>query len=195
MYHFWAQNGPFVLNNVFLVQTIIITFIYLPVGPFHFAKFKKILTADSELWGCAIVGPKMAHLPKWEFFQKTCQWALFVSFMPIYIPKNKVRYYSITEILTIKEYWNLTDWEPFLPMTWEPDFSQTSSFRRMLMNHRNFHFTQIRQKTNDVIFLKSPETMFLGHFWPFLVICAWLVFFPKKIQLSHKTIYGPLTPC
>ena len=29
MCHFLAQNGPFVLNNFFLVQTIIITFIYL----------------------------------------------------------------------------------------------------------------------------------------------------------------------
>ena len=28
MYHFWAQNGPFVTNKIFLVQTII-TFIYL----------------------------------------------------------------------------------------------------------------------------------------------------------------------
>ena len=195
MYHFWAQNGPFVLNNFFLVQTIIITFIYLPVGPFHCAKFKKILTTDSELWGCAIVGPKMAHLPKWEFFQKTCQWALFVSFMPIYIPKNKVRYYSITEILTIKEYWNLIGREPFLAITWEPDFSQACSFRRMLMNHKNFHFTQIPDKTNDVIFLKSPKTMFLGHFWPFLVIFAQWGFFPKNPALSHITRYGPLTPC
>ena len=29
MCHFWAQNGPFVLNNFFLVQTVIITLIYL----------------------------------------------------------------------------------------------------------------------------------------------------------------------
>ena len=29
MCHFQAQNGPFVLKKVFLVQTIIITFIYL----------------------------------------------------------------------------------------------------------------------------------------------------------------------
>ena len=29
MCHFWVQNDPFVLNKIFLVQTIIITFIYL----------------------------------------------------------------------------------------------------------------------------------------------------------------------
>ena len=52
--------------------------------------------------------------------------------MPIYIPKIKVIYYSISEILTIKEYWNLIDWEPFLAII------------------RNFHFTQIPDKSNDV---------------------------------------------
>ena len=36
------------------------------------------------------------------------------------------------------------------------------------MNHKNVHFTQIPEKTNDVIFLKSPKTMFWTHFWSFL---------------------------
>ena len=38
----------------------------------------------------------------------------------------------------------------------------------MLMNHKNFHFTQIPDKTNDMIFLKSPKTLFLDRFWSFL---------------------------
>ena len=88
----------------------------------------------------------------------------------------------------IKEYWNLIVREPFLSLTWELDFSQACSFRRMSMNHKNFDFTQIPDKTNDVIFFKSPKTMFLGHFWPFLHNG---IFF-QKIQLSHTTIYdGP----
>ena len=37
-------------------------YFHLPTGPFHCAKFKKILTADSESWGCPIFGPKMVHL-------------------------------------------------------------------------------------------------------------------------------------
>ena len=65
----------------------------------------------------------------------------------------------------------------------------------MLMNHKNFHFTQIPDKTNDMIFLESPKTMFLGHFWPFSVIFARWGFFPKIPALSHITRYGPLTPC
>ena len=59
------------------------------------------------------------------------------------------------------------------------------------MNHKNFDFTQIPDKTNDGIFLKSPKTMFLDHFWPFLPDGN----FFQKTQLSHTTIYRPLTLC
>ena len=68
--HFRAQNDPFALNKKSLVQAINIIFIYL-LAPFIVQSFKKILTADPELWGCAIFGPKMAHLPKREFFHTT----------------------------------------------------------------------------------------------------------------------------
>ena len=133
MCHFRAQNGPFVMNKIFLVQTIIITFIYL-LALFIVQNLKKILTVNPELWGCTIFGPKMVHLPQkifckiiniiliylltpypelWRctifgpkmayywpiwpisnenFFPKTCLWALFLSFMPVYIPKIKVGY-------------------------------------------------------------------------------------------------------
>ena len=84
----------------------------------------------------------------------------------------------------IKEYWNLIGWEPFLSLTWELDFSQACSFCRMLMNHKNFDFTQIPDKTNDMIFLKRPKIMFLGHFSPIGI-------FVQKIQLSHTTIMAP----
>ena len=56
----------------------------------------------------------------------------------------------------------------------------------MLINHKNFHFRQIPDKNNDMIFLKSPKTLFLGHFCPF---------FSKNLTLSHTTIYEPLTAC
>ena len=117
---------------------------------------KKILPVDQELWGYTIFRPKMTHFPNWEWKKKT-----------VNEPNIKVRYYSITEILTIKEYWNLIGREPLLAITWEPDFSQACCFHRMLMNHNNVYLTQISDKTNDVIFLKSSKN-FLGHFWPFL---------------------------
>ena len=57
----------------------------------------------------------------------------------------------------------------------------------MLMNHKNFCFTQIPDITNDMIFLQSPtKTLFLAHFWPFLQDGD---FFQKKIQLCHKQNY------
>ena len=85
----------------------------------------------------------------------------------------------------IKEYWNLIDWELFLSLSWELDFSQACSFRRMLMNLKNFDFKQIPDKTNDVIFLKSPNIIFLGHFLPFLPNGD----FFQKIKLCHTQLY------
>ena len=43
-----AQNGPFVMNKNFLVETIIITFIYI-LALFIVQNLKKILTVDPEL--------------------------------------------------------------------------------------------------------------------------------------------------
>ena len=115
---------------------------------------------------------------------------MFLLFKSIYMPKVKVRYYFITEILTIKEYWNLIFWETFLAMTWEPNVSQACSFHRMLINHQNFHFTQIPDKTNDGTFLKSPKTIFLGHFWPFLPNGG---IFQKNPVVTHNYIWAPNT--
>ena len=152
----------------------------------------KILKKLPEIWGCICFGPKIAYFPKSEFFfSKAVNKPLFLSFEPIYVPKFKVWYSSTNEILTIKEYWNLIGQEHFLVVTWEPDFSQACSFHRMLMNQKNFRFTQTPDKTKDMISLKSLKTLFLGHFWSFL---PGEDFF-KKILLSHTTILGSLTPC
>ena len=67
----------------------------------------------------------------------------------------------------IKEYWNIIGQDAFLAITWEPDFSQPCSFGKMLMNHKNLRFAPIPEKTNYMIFLKSPKTLFLGHFYHF----------------------------
>ena len=192
MCHFWAQNGPFVLNKIFLVQTIIITFIYL-LALFIVQNLKKFFQRIQSYEDVQFLGPKWPIFPNENFFKKTvnepCSLTDFLKKTLIwanrYIPKiKKVRYYSINEILTIKEYWNLIGQEQFLVITWEPDFSQACSFRRMLINHKNFRFTQIPDKTNGMIFLKSPKTLFLDHFWLFLVFFDRWRFFPK-IWLCH----------
>ena len=71
MHHFWAQNGPFALNNYFW-KIIKITLIYL-LSPFIVQNFKKILPGDPELWGCAIfLGAKWPISLNETFFQKAC---------------------------------------------------------------------------------------------------------------------------
>ena len=69
MCHFRDQNGPFVLNKTFLVQTIVINSIYL-LALSIVQNWKKNLAADIELWGCTIFGPKMDHLPQIFFWKK-----------------------------------------------------------------------------------------------------------------------------
>ena len=135
--------------------------------------------------------------PKWpisaneNFFQKTCWWALFLSFMLSTFQKSTSDINLLVK--SIKEYWNLLVQEPFLAITWQPDFSQTCSFGRMLINHKNFYFTQILDKTNDTIFLKSPKTMFFGHFWPTGIFSqksschTQLYMGPNTIVISEKT--------
>ena len=98
---------------------------------------------------------------------------------------------SKSDINLLVKYWRLKNTE--MSLAWEPDFSQACSFRRMLMNHKNFHFTQISDKTNDVIFLKSPKTMLLGHFWPFLVIFVWWGFYPKNQAVTNNYIWASNT--
>ena len=106
---------------------------------------------------------------------------------------SKVRYQSINEIVTIKEYWKLIGREPFLAIiTWEPDFSQVCSVcrMRMLQDHKNYRFTTNPNKTKDFIFLKSPKS---HDFWLFLTIFD-IIFFQKNPAVSHITKYGSLTP-
>ena len=54
------------MNKVFLVQTNIITFIYL-LALFIVQIFKKTLTVNPVV---VIFGPKMVHLPQPNFFLK-----------------------------------------------------------------------------------------------------------------------------
>ena len=55
----------------------------------------------------------------------------------------------------------------------------------MLMNHNNFYFRQIPDKTNHVILLKSPKTKFLGNLTSFLPNEDFLF---QKIRLCHTQL-------
>ena len=80
-FHFWSQNGPFAFlpsppippppPKKKMEKIINIIFIYL-LSAFTVQNLKIILTAGPELWEGAIFRPKIAHLPKLVFFQRTC---------------------------------------------------------------------------------------------------------------------------
>ena len=63
----------------------------------------------------------------------------------------------------------------------------------MLMNHKNFRFTQIPDKTNDMIFLKSKNAVF----GPFLTIfghfCPMGIFSKKSGSATRNYIWDPNT--
>ena len=84
MCHFWAQNGPFVMNKTFWYKPLLL--LSSTYWPFSLCKIyensSSILAADPELRGCTIFGPKMVHLPQTNFsFGK-----LLILFSPTYYP-------------------------------------------------------------------------------------------------------------
>ena len=75
-HHFREQNGPFVPNNNFLIQTIFITFIYL-LALFIGQNLKKFLQRIKNYGDAPFLG-QMVHLPP-NFF-----WKLLISFSSPY---------------------------------------------------------------------------------------------------------------
>ena len=64
----------------------------------------------------------------------------------------------------------------------------------MLIDHRNFCFTQIPDIT-DMIFLRSPKTLFWGPFLRIFGHFCPMGTFSKKSGSVTLTIYGPLKAC
>ena len=85
---FWGPKWPIFHEQNFF-GTNHYYYFHLLIGPFHCAKFKKILTADPELWGCAILGPKMVHLPQTFFFWKIINIILIYLLAPFIVQNFK----------------------------------------------------------------------------------------------------------
>ena len=111
------------------------------------------------------LGPKSPIYPNDNFFRK---------------PVNEPRFFHSCLSTCQKSKSDIS-----LLMKLEPDFSQACSFCRMLMNHKNFHFTQISDKTNDVVFQKPCFWAIFDHFWSFLPDGD----FFQKIWLCHTHLY------
>ena len=176
MHHFWAHNGPFTRNNFFLENIINIIFIYLLV-PFIVQN----------------LGPKWPIWSNESFFRKSvnnrCSFHSWLSTCP----KSK----SDIDLLMI--YWQLKNNEilGILGYNLRTRFFLTrfyQIFRRMLMNDKNFCFTQLPDKTNDIVFLRSPKTLFwtgFDHFWSFLPNGE----FSKRYDSVTDNYIRTLTPC
>ena len=63
MCHYQVWNSPFVINKIFLVQTIIITFIYL-LALFIVQNLKKFLQQIQSYEDVPFLGPKWSISPK-----------------------------------------------------------------------------------------------------------------------------------
>ena len=79
MCHFQVQNGPFALNKIFLVQIIIITFIYL-LSLLIVQNFKKFSQQIQSYEDASFLGPKWSICPNF-FLEK-----LLTSFSSTYQP-------------------------------------------------------------------------------------------------------------
>ena len=82
---------------------------------------------------------------------------------------------------------------PFLPKSWEREFSQIWDFHRKSANHKTLHFRPFLVKTNDSILHKSPKTLFLPFLGPFCPKSREWEFsqiwdFHRKLA-NHKTLH------
>ena len=105
MYHFQAQNGPLVMNKIFLVQTIIITFIYL-LAFFIVQNLKKFLQQIQIYKDAPFLGPKWSICPKQIFFWKFINIILIYLFAP-FIAQNPKKI-----LLADPELWGCTIFGP-----------------------------------------------------------------------------------
>ena len=79
-----------------------------------------------------------------------------------------------------------SDWSKGeMPISREPDFSQTCGFRRMIENHNIFRFKPFLATSNDSIFRKSPKTLILGTFGQIWAKRD----FSRKIRLCHFSAF------
>ena len=119
MFHFQTQNTPICPEQNFLVQTIIITFIYL-LALFTGQNLKKILTADPELWGSTFLAQNGPFAPP----QKNFLGKLLISLSSTYYPL------SLCKIL-MKFFHRIQSYEDaqFLGLKW-PIFPNDNFFQK-----------------------------------------------------------------
>ena len=128
--------------------------------------FNKFLQQTQGCEDASFLDPKWANFPQRKFFRKPVDKPSFCHSSLSTFQKSK------SDINLLMKYWwsKNTSWNPFVESQfwpqlenqtfWEPDFSQTCRFHRMLKDHKNFRFTPIPDKANDFILLKILKNVF-----------------------------------
>ena len=89
MCHFRAQNGPFAMNKIFLVQTIIIIFIYL-LALFIVQNLKKFLQWIQSYEDVPFLGSKWSiYLKQKNYFWKIINITLIYLLVPFIVQNFK----------------------------------------------------------------------------------------------------------
>ena len=101
MCHFRAQKGPFVMNKVFLVQTIIITFIYL-LGLFIVQNLKKFLQRIHSYEDAQFLGLKWSICLEQIFFWKLISFSSISHFHCAKFLKNSS---SGSRVMRMRNFW------------------------------------------------------------------------------------------
>ena len=89
MCHFQAQNTPICPEQIFLVQTIIITFIYLLVLFIGQNLKKKFWQQIQSYEDAPLLGPKWSNCPKQIFFWKIIKITLIYLLGPFFVRNFK----------------------------------------------------------------------------------------------------------
>ena len=92
MCYFRAQNGPFVMNKIFLVQAISITFINL-LALFTVQNLKNFLKRVQSYEDVPFLGPKWPIFPKQIFFLKIINIILIYLLAP-FIGQNLKKFFQ-----------------------------------------------------------------------------------------------------
>ena len=90
---FGTKMAPFVLNKNFLVQTIVITFIYL-LALFIVENLKKLLKRIQNYGDAPFLGPKLSICSKQTFFFGKLFLSFSSTFQPLHCAKLKKKFFQ-----------------------------------------------------------------------------------------------------
>ena len=137
MCHFWAQNGPFFLNKIFLVQTIVITFIYL-LALFIVQNSKKISYRIQSYDDAPFLVSKWSICPKQNFLRKIIIIMLIYLLAPFIVGNFKKILPADPELwgcaILVSKIAHFPKWEFFF---WEKLLTSLVSFIHVYLHAKN----------------------------------------------------------